>query len=223
MGTSTARGAWDVLLCYPHHPCRREVTNWYDSTSPCKATQMTKILFASGLSGLGAELRCLHTPTGWPLVCLSAWPYVQAIQSQPARQNEQKTTPIYLQVFRLTWPNASALSRGGMSGRKCWVQEALVWAAASPGERRHLGQIEQSPWAHVSPHRRCSSMHLPPNPPLSPQDHHTSTKQMSFQIRLLTGSNNPHQERKNKPFSFFIQMDGEMVLLTLSEEWCCCF
>lgn len=136
MGTSTARGAWDVLLCYPHHPCRREVTNWYDSTSPCKATQMTKILFASGLSGLGAELRCLHTPTGWPLVCLSAWPYVQAIQSQPARQNEQKPTPIYLQVFRLTWPNASALSRGGMSGRKCWVQEALVWALVCSITRR---------------------------------------------------------------------------------------
>lgn len=98
----------------------------------------------------GLVLRCLHTPAGWPLVSLPAWPYVQAIQSQPARQNEQKITPIYLQVFVLTWPNASALSRGGMSGRKSWVQEALVWAAASPGERRHLGQMEQSPWARFS-------------------------------------------------------------------------
>lgn len=232
-----------IPCCDTHNqPFRREVTNW--SASPlCKAAQL--ISFVSGLLGLGTELWAMPAHISWLTHLLSASITMHAIGPESASKAKlaKKKTPTYLQVFRLTWLNVSALSRrgmalgtapvdrsgwwqpsrGAMSGRKGLVQEALHSSCSGSSITRWTqplgsdGAKTSSMFQLFLAHHGRSSMHLSLSSPLSPHDHHTRTEHTRHSWSALsTGIRAIHIGRKNNgPFSFFIHMDEELVQLTL--------
>lgn len=255
-GTSTANGASDTLLWYPQ---------------PAFQERSHQPISISSVQGSPVDLICFWFAGAWRWAVSNACTHQLAEPSPTCQRNHvcnwsrvskqgktsKKKPPTYLQVFRLTWLNVSALSRGGMalgtapadrsewwqpsrgdmSGRKGLVPEALHSSCAGSSVTRWTqplgsdGAKTSSMFQLILAHHRCSSTHLSLSSSLSPQDHHTRTEHTHSWSALSTGIRAIHIGRKNnRPFSFFIHMDEELVQLTLlwknrvfSEECWFCF